>query len=204
MVNLKVLLRTFFGKRPVESLANDHISLKEGLINFAVPFLIVAVLMSIEIILARIVMGLLGGEDLVALLIGVVLLIIGLLIAIPLSFIAKVVFFYILGALQFVLAGFYRRERGNVNDFNGGFFTVNASVVLVAGLLMLIPIIGWIAAAVAVLYSIILTYGFVREKFNLKDSQAAIVVLIPTNFLLAILLVVATAISFFLIGSRML
>tara|TARA_Y100000310_G_scaffold344615_1_gene458316 strand:+ start:5334 stop:5948 length:615 start_codon:yes stop_codon:yes gene_type:complete len=204
MIKLKNLLGIFVGKRPVESIANDNISLKEGLLNYAVPFLLVMVLLSIEAVFFRIGSGLFSGEDLVAMFIGLVILVIGLLFAIPLSFIVQVVAIYVLGAVMFLVGGIYRKERGGMNDFNGALLTLFASVVLFVGLLSLIPIIGWIAAIVAKIYAIVLIYNFVRARFNLSDSQSAIIVLIPVDLIMAFVLIIATAISFFLIGSRVL
>ena len=91
-----------------------------------------------------------------------------------------------------------------MSDFMGSFLKVMASIRLIAGLLFLFPIAGWIGAMVAGLYGIMLNYRFIREKFNLNDSQSAVVVLIPTNLFLALVLIIVTAISFFLIGSRVL
>ena len=42
------------------------------------------------------------------------------------------------------------------------------------------------------------------ERFNLSDSQATIVVLLPVNILLAIILIIVTMISFILIGLKVL
>ncbi|MCR4335600.1 MAG: hypothetical protein NUV57_03635 [archaeon] len=204
MIKLKTLLNTFLGKRSVESIANDNISLKDGLLNFAVPYLIVMILLSVEVIIFRIVSGLVGGEDLVALLIGLIILVIGLLVAIPLMFITQIIFVYVLGAIMFLVGGLYRKERGSMNDFNGALLTLFASVFLVVGLLWLIPVVGWIAAFVAKIYAIVLIYNFVRARFNLSDSQSAIIVLIPVDLLMAFVLIIATAVSFLLIGSRVL
>jgi len=204
MIKFKSLLNTFFGRRPVEALARDNISLKCGLLNYLVSYLLVMFLLSIEALIVRVGWGLLGGEELVAMLIGLVILVVALLILIPLLFITQIILIYVLGAIMFLLAGIYRKERGSINDFNGAFITVFASEVLVVGLLILIPIVGWIAAIVAKVYSVVLIFRFVREKFNLNDSQSANIVLIPVDLMMAFFLIVATAISFFLIGSRVL
>ncbi|MFH1392040.1 MAG: hypothetical protein ABIH20_07040 [Candidatus Diapherotrites archaeon] len=204
MIKLRNLLTTFIGKRPIESITNDNISLKDGLLNYAIPFLLVTVLLSIEVVIFRIGSGLLGGEDLVAMLIGLIILVIGLLVAIPLMFIVQVIAIYVLGAVMFLVGGLYRKERGSMNDFNGALLTLFASIVLIVGLLLLIPIVGWIAAIVAKIYAIVLIYNFVRARFNLSDSQSAIVVLIPIDLIMAVVLILATAVSFLLIGSRVL
>jgi len=202
MLNPKTLVRIFIGKKPVENIATEYYSLKDGIINYSVPFVIVSIILSFEIFVARFFLGFFAAEPIFDLIVSLMLLVVGLVIAIPFLLIVKIVFLYIFGSILFLVAGFYRKERGSLNDFMGNFLSVFASVTMVVGLLLVIPLVGWILAIVAIAYSIILTYRFIREKFNLTDSESAIVVLIPTNLILAIALVIATAVSFFLIGSR--
>ena len=113
-------------------------------------------------------------------------------------------FIYLLGALQFMIAGFYRKDKGSLNNFNASFIALASSIKLVVGLFLLVPFVGWFAAVVALIYGVVLMYRFIRDRFTLNDAQAAIVVLIPTDLLLAILLVFAGIISTFLIGTTLL
>jgi len=204
MINFKLLLQTFFNKRPVEFLARTHYSLKDGIINFIVPFLLISILLAGEIILAKLIFGFSSGEEIVSLLISVIILIILLIVAVLILIVAELIFYYLFGAIQFILAGFFKRDGEKISDFNGSFLTLFASVTLVSGIFMLIPVIGWILAILAYAYSIVLNFRFIRERFNLNDSQATIVVLLPVNILLAIILVIVTMISFILIGSKIL
>lgn len=204
MLNPKNLLKIFFGKTPVENVAGETNSLKKGLITYAVPFFVTMFLLTIELLLFHGVSGIINGVDLTNLAIELVLIIVGAVIILPILFLFEIVALYIFGGLQFILTSFYKKDRGSMSDFMGSFLKVMASIRLIAGLLFLFPIAGWIGAAVAKLYGIMLDYRFIREKFNLNDAQSAIVVLIPTNLFLALILIVVTAISFFLIGSRVL
>ena len=202
MINFKLLLQTFFNKRPVEFLARTHYSIKEGIISFVVPFLIVSILLAGEIFLARIIFGFVSGEELVSLLISVIILVIALIFSVLILLFAELIFYYLFGAVQFILAGFFRSDREKMNDFNGSFLVLFASVTLVSGIFMLIPVIGWILAILSYVYSIVLNFRFIRERFNLSDSQSAIVVFLPVNILLAIILIIVTIVSLVLITPR--
>ena len=204
MIGFKQLIATFFGKRPVEFLARANISLKEGIINFAVPFFFVSILLSMEVLFVNLALSLVNSQEIVSLLIGMIILAIGLAILVPIVFMCEIIFYYIFGASQFLVAGIFRKEKGSLNDFLGSFLTMFASVKLICGIVLLVPLLGWLVAILSKIYSIILNYRFVRERFNLTDAQAAIVVLVPVDILIGLLLVVVTAIAFFLIGSRVL
>jgi len=204
MINFKLLLQTFFNRRPVEFLARTHYPIKEGVINFVVPFLIVSVLLAGEIFLAKLILGVFSGEELVSLLISLIILIIGLIVSVLIILFVELIFYYIFGAIQFILTGLFKSDREKMNDFNGSFLTLFASVTLVGGIFMLVPIIGWLLAIIAYVYSIVLNFRFIRERFNLTDAQSTIVVILPVNILLAILLVIVTIISVVLIGPKLL
>ena len=204
MINPKHLLKIFFGKTPVENVAMETNSLKKGIITYSIPFFLTMFLLVIEILIFHLFSGIINAVDFTNLAIELILIIVGAIIMVPLLFLFEILALYIFGGLQFVLTSFYKRERGSMSDFMGSFLKVMASIRLIAGLLFLFPIAGWIGAMVAGLYGIMLDYRFIREKFNLNDSQSAVVVLIPTNLFLALVLIIVTAISFFLIGSRVL
>jgi hypothetical protein len=73
------------------------------------------------------------------------------------------------------------------------------SVVQLVTWIAAIPILGWLVAMVAVVYSIYLSVMGIREVHAATTGRAALVVLIPTAilFLIAILLVGAAALVFF-------
>jgi len=204
MINPKNLLKIFFGKTPVENVAMETNSLKKGILTYSIPFFLTMFLLVIETLIFHLFSGIINAVDFTNLAIELILIIVGAIILVPLLFLFEISALYIFGGLQFVLTSFFKKERGNMSDFMGSFLKVMASIRLIIGLLFLFPIAGWIGAMVAQLYGIMLNYRFIREKFNLNDSQSAIVVLIPVNLLLALVLIIVTAISFFLIGSRVL
>ncbi|HZX20737.1 MAG TPA: hypothetical protein VFF13_07045 [archaeon] len=204
MINPKVLLFAFFGKKPIGIFVSEKLSLKDAVMTYAIVFLIVKLLLVLEIIVFVGLSSFLAGQALVDLLVGMLLLLIGLLVLIPFVFAAELVFIYLLGALQFMIAGFYRKDKGSLNNFNASFIALASSIKLVVGLFLLVPFVGWFAAVVALIYGVVLMYRFIRDRFTLNDAQAAIVVLIPTDLLLAILLVFAGIISTFLIGTTLL
>ena len=204
MINPKNLLKIFFGKTPVESVATETNSLKKGILLYSIPFFLTMFLLLIEVLIFHGLSGILNAVDLTNLAIELILIIVGGIVVVPLLFLFEILVLYIFGGLQFVLTSFFKKERGSMSDFMGSFLKVMASIRLIAGLLFLFPIAGWIGAIVAEFYGIMLDYRFIREKFNLNDSQSAVVVLIPTNLFLATILIIITAISFFLIGSRVL
>jgi len=203
MFNLRELLDIFLRKTPIEAFAGRRIALSTGAVTYAISFLVVAVLMLVEIMIFRFGYFILNKEGFVPFLIGAGLILVSAIIIIPIALIAGFVCAYIWGAIHYFLARFFSNKPGSLNDFNGSLITLFSSVKFAEGLILLIPVIGWLVAAVMPLYGLFLTFKFMKEKFNLTEPQAAIVVLLPFNIALGALLLVGLAVSFALVGTRL-
>ena len=203
MFNLRELLDLFTGRTSMESFAGNRISVTSGATTYAMIFGVIAFLFLVEALVFRLGFFFMGAnEGFVAFLIAVGLIIVASLVIIPIALIAELAFIYVWGAFHYALARFYSNKPGLMNDFNGSLMALFSSLKLAQGLVFLVPVIGWLAAGVMQLYGLLLTFRFMKEKFNLSDAQAAIVVLIPFNLALGVLLLAALTASFALIGTR--
>ena len=203
MFNLHELLDIFTGKTSMESLASRRVTISSGATTFALAFAVVAFLLTCEFLFFRFVYWLTTGEQFVPFIIGAGIILLVCLVLAPVLLLLKMAATYVWGALHYSIVRFFSNKQGPLNEFNGLLFLLFASITFVQGLLMLIPVIGWIAAGVVHFYALFLMYRFVKAKFNLNDAQAAIVVLLPFDILIALMCIFALFMSFALIGSRL-
>ncbi len=204
MLSLRNLLGLFRGGTAIKQFAGQNFSLKEGIFTYAISFFFVSLMLGIEIFLLRIIIFFLGGESAVGLAVGLAILAFAMLICFPALFMANVFLSYIWGAFHFFLARYFNPKPDSLNAFNGSLLAIFASVKLVEGILLLLPVVGWVLKIPVNAYGAWLVFNFVKARFNLSDARAAIVVLVPLNLLLLFLLAVSLIVSFALIGSRLL
>jgi len=204
MINPMSFVDVFTGREPMQYFAQKRISLRKGVMNFALAFFSIGILLGIEFTLFRFLYGLLTGEELVAMLIGTILFAVAFAVVLPIAFVFRVLLCYVWASLHFFIAGFFRPNRGDLNEFNGSMLTVFASELVVSGGMSLVPVVGWLAAAIAHLYSLLVVFRFIKERIGLPEVQAAIIVLIPANIAMLFMVIAAAAISFILIGSKVL
>ena len=203
MLNLRELVDIFLGRIPMDTFAGRRIALPAGAITYAIAFVVVAVFIAIEAFIFRVGLFFLNKEPLGAFVLSLGLMILAVIVLIPIALIGSLVCTYIWGAVHYFLARFFSNKPGSLNDFNGSFLTLFGSIKLAEGIVFLVPVLGWIAACIIQLYGLFLDFKFVKSKFNLTEAQAAIVVLLPVVIVLGILVFIAFAVSFALIGTRL-
>ncbi len=202
MANLRELLDIFLGRTPVQVFASHRISISTGAVTYALSFLAVAVLIVVEALVLRAGYWLWAKEPLIPFLLGEGVIVLAAVIAVPLLLVAKLAAAYVWGAIHYSIARFFSNKPLHLNDFNGSLITLFSAFTFAKGIVALIPIIGWAVAALLNLYELLMLFRFVKEKFNLTDAQATIVVLVPFNILLGALLLFMLAASFLLLGNK--
>ncbi len=204
MLNPKELLDIFTGRTPIESFARRDIKITDSLITFAVVFCGVAVLLAGEYFLFRGASLLLSKADLQASIIELLIIAFGSLVLIPVGFVFHVVFAYAWGAFHWFIATKLAKSHEKLNDFNASVIALFASARLMQGLVFLVPVVGWIAAALFQVYSVVLMFKFVKARFSLSNAQSAIVIFIPLNIIMLFLLLVSIIGSVAILGPRFL
>ena len=204
MLNLREMLDIFTGRAPVESFANRRIDIAAGIASFAAAFFLVAFLFTIEFGAFKAITGFMAAESLVNLFVAIAIIVFLAVVLSLVSFLAIIIFLYVWGAIHFFIAKFFSNKPQSLNDFNGAWFGLFGSVVLVEGLVALVPILGWVIAIAIKLYGVVLSFRFVKSRFNLSDAQAAIVVLLPFDLAMLGLVIISGIASFILISPKIL
>ena len=199
MLKAKELFEVFSGKNDLRPLLSHRLSIKDGLITYAVVFLIVSILFSIESLVGKLIFGLLGTQDITALLIELLIVAVVCIVLTPIILVTTMVCTYLWGAFHFFLAGLYSKGH-QLNEFNANVFGLFSATFFVGGLIALIPVIGWIAFLLVKIYTAFLMFKLVRNHFNLNSTHTLIVVLVPLNIVLLFLLVISFVVSGILVG----
>jgi len=199
MLNFKELFGIFTARRSFDDFMSRHLSIKDGLITYAVVFLIVLILLSLELLVFRLFSGFFAGQELAGLLIDTIIIAVILVIVVPIILAISTICSYVWGAFHFLIASLYDKGH-SVNHFNAYVFGVFSSVNLVGGLLNLIPVLGWIGSCITRIYGTLLLYKTVKRYFSLTSPQALIVVLLPLNLVMIGALIFSVIVSGILVG----
>ncbi|MEK6957711.1 MAG: hypothetical protein AABW99_01910 [archaeon] len=198
------LFGVFTGSKPVEKIVFDRPSMKSAAISYAAVFAIVSLLLIVESALFLLASSILSSVDAVQAIVSVLIFCAVAVILAVVVLVFKFAFAYVWASLHFFLASFFSKRSYNLSDFNAIAITLFSSVNIVSGLLLLIPVIGWIAAVAVQFYGAALLRRAVRNYFGVSADQASIIVLVFLNLAMLVFVIIAAIASFVLIGSKIL
>ncbi len=196
------LFGVFTGSRPVEKIVFDRPSMKSAAISYAAVFAIVLLLLIAESALFLLASSILSSTDAVQAIVSVLIFCVAAVILAAVALVFKFAFAYVWASLHFFLASFFSKKSYDLSSFNAIAMTLFSSVNLVSGLLLLIPVIGWIAAIAVQFYGAALLRRAIRNYFGVSGDQASIIVLVFLDLSMLVFVIVAAIASFVLIGSK--
>src|SRR3989344_1462332 len=113
MLNLRELINVFRAATPMDTFAAQKISLSTGALTYAMSFVVVAALLSVEVLLLTIIGWSGSGSDLMSLAISIGLVLVGAIVLIPILLIVQLICIFIWGAAHFYIAKFFSNKPEN-------------------------------------------------------------------------------------------